>query len=253
MNKKQDTNPVKEEDLSAYFCGYDGCFILYNQNREEYTIYNVSKSEKQLSPCSTFKIINSLIALETNVLEDKETIIPWDGTEYSIKSWNQDQTLETAISNSVVWAFQRLATEVGEMRMQNYLRKIGYGNQDISAGIDTFWLQSSLEISPVQQIEVLKMFYNYQLPFSEENIDVVKEALLFYEEDRIKLSGKTGSGMDKEKKKYINGWFVGYLEKEDKVYYFVTNIEAVEGGKENVNGETAKEIALNILKDKKMY
>ena len=120
------------EDLSAYFAGYDGCFVLYDPENNAYKIHNKEKSTKRLSPNSTFKIYNSLIGLESGVLKDENTMFKWDGTKYEIESWNRDHTLASAISNSVVWYYKKLASQVGEKTMQEYIDKIGYGNKDIS-------------------------------------------------------------------------------------------------------------------------
>jgi bla regulator protein BlaR1 len=234
------------EDLSTYFSGYDGCFVLYDPEDNNYTIHNKEKSIKRLPPNSSFKIYNSLIGLESGVLKDENTLFQWDGTKHSIEVWNQDHTLASAFSNSVVWYYKQLASQVGEKTMQEYIDKIEYGNKDISGGIDRFWLQSSIKISPMEQIELLRKFYNYELPFKKENIDVVKKIMILSNENGIVFRGKTGSGM--KDGKYINGWFVGYVEKEGKVYLFATNIEAVQ----EADGKKAKEITIELLKAKNL-
>lgn len=248
------TEKVLNEDLSKYFTGYEGSFVLFDKNKNEYTVFNQPKSQKQVPPCSTFKIINSLIGLETKVLEDENTSFKWDGTDYSIESWNKDQTLKSAVSNSVVWYFQILASKIGEDKMQDYINKTNYGNKDISGGITKFWLQSSLKTSPIEQVNILRKFYDYQLPFSKRNIDIVKNVIVLTTENGIKLSGKTGSGSkpnnNTPESKYISGWFVGYIEKNKDVYFFATNIEANETTEKSAGGQEAKEIALKILKDK---
>lgn len=249
----KNTEKVLYEDLSKYFTGYEGCFVLFDKNKDEYTIFNYQKSQKQVPPCSSFKIMNSLIGLETKVLEDENTIFKWDGTKYNIESWNRDHTLKTAISNSVVWYYQKLAAQVGEKKMQDFLNKVNYGNKDISGGITKFWLQSSLKISPKEQVDILRKFYDYQLPFSKRNIDIVKNIIVLSDKSGIKLSGKTGSGSMPNSEKYINGWFVGYIEKGNNVYIFVTNIEANGLSNNSAGGQEAKEITLKILKDKSLF
>ncbi|MBC8059774.1 MAG: class D beta-lactamase, partial [Clostridiaceae bacterium] len=185
---------VINEELDKYFTGFDGCFVLFDQNKGEYSIYNEAKSKKEISPCSTFKIVNSLIGLETNILQGESTTFKWDGTKYQIESWNKDQTLKSAVSNSVVWYFQKVSSQVGKEKMQEYINKFNYGNKDISGGLTNFWLQSSLKISPKEQVDMLRKFYEYQLPASKANIDIVKNVITLSNENGIKLSGKTGSG-----------------------------------------------------------
>jgi beta-lactamase class D len=166
------------EDLSGYFAGYDGTFVLYDMKENKYTIHNKEKSEKRVSPNSTFKIHHALIGLETGVLENENTLFKWDGTIYPFPSWNQDQTLTSAVQSSVIWYFQRVAQRVGEKNEQVYLDTLSYGNQDLSGGLTNFWLQSSLKISPLEQVKFLKRFYMYQFPVSHENIDIVKNILV---------------------------------------------------------------------------
>jgi beta-lactamase class D len=240
----ENSEKVLNEDLSKYFSGYEGCFVLYDKNENKYLIYNEVKSEKEISPCSTFKIVHALIGLDTNVLKDENTIFKWNGTKYAMEEWNKYQTLLSAVANSVVWYFQEVASKVGEERMQEYLSKIDYGNKDISGGLTNFWLQSSLKISPRKQVELLRNMYDYKLPFSKRNIDIVKKILKISEQNGIVLLGKTGSGMDGNKS--INGWFIDYVERNNDVFFFAVNIE----GKDGAAGVLAEQIAKNILKDK---
>lgn len=236
---------VMQEDLSLFFEGFKGTFVLYDQNNDNYIIYNEEQAEKRVSPCSTFKIYNSLIGLESGVLdkEDVYTLIKWNGKEYTISSWNRDHTLASAISNSVVWYYQEVASRVGSQRMQEYINKLHYGNQDISGGITQFWLRSSIKISAKEQVELLRKLYSYELPFEKENIDIVKRIIVLSNENAV-FSGKTGSGYENDK--YIFGWFVGCIERDGNKYFFATNIE----GDDGAHGGKAREITKAILREK---
>lgn len=244
-----------KEDLSSYFSGYNGCFLLFDQNENKNIVYNENKALNQISPCSTFKIINTLVGLETKVLKDENSLFKWDGTQYPNDIWNQDHTLSMAVSNSTFWYFQQVASLIGSDRMKSYLDKIDFGNKDVSGGITQFWEESSLKISPSEWLEMLKKIYMNKLPISKENIDILKKVIKLSEANGAVLSGKTGSGLisgqfipQSSEDKYIIGWFVGYVEKSGNVYYFVTNIEGADA-----TGITAKEITLKILKDKGIF
>ncbi|WP_051271178.1 class D beta-lactamase [Shimazuella kribbensis] len=239
------------ENLENYFTGFDGSFVLYDTKQSQYTIYNKEKSVKRVSPNSTFKVPHALIGLQTGVLKDENTTFKWDGTVYPFAGWNQDQTLKMAIQNSTIWYFQSVAERIGAAREQFYLNAMSYGNRDISGGLTNFWLQSSLKISPLEQVEFLKRFVNYQLPFSKQNIDIVKQILVMEQKNGAVLSGKTGTGWKDAviNGVPINGWFVGYVEKEGNTYIFATNIEA----ENNATSGKAKEITFNILRDKHIY
>ncbi|WP_371369834.1 class D beta-lactamase [Sporomusa rhizae] len=233
---------MNREDLSKYFSGYTGTFVLYSENNQQYTIYNEPKSNERLSPCSTFKIYNSLIGLESGVLdkEDSRTLKKWNGQTYSIPSWNRDHTLHSAIANSVVWYYQELAREIGNDRMQSNINKLNYGNQDISGGIDQFWLCSSLKISAQEQVALLKQLYNNELPFSVENMAITRKIIVLSTNNDTIFSGKTGTAYGE-----VLGWFVGCVEKDGNKYFFATNIQ----GDHAANGLKAREITKCILTD----
>jgi beta-lactamase class D len=237
---------VVKEDLSKYFTGFNtGTFVMYDEANDKYIVFNEAQSIKRLSPCSTFKIYNSLIGLETGVLdqEDVYTLFKWNGKQYTFPAWNHDQTLASATKDSVVWYFQELAQRIGTEKMQAGLDNIDYGNRDISGGLTTFWLGSSLQISAREQVDLLRKLYTGKLPVSPQNVDIVKKNITLLENGDVKFMGKTGSGLQDDK--WILGWFVGCVEKQGHRYFFATNIQAADGA----IGGKAREITKSILKD----
>lgn len=245
LPKSVSAQTLVREDLGKYFHGVTGTFVLYEPDHDRYIVYNQQQSQKRLSPCSTFKIYNSLIGLETGVLdqEDVYTLIKWNGVKHNFPNWNRDHTLASATQESVVWYFQELASRIGQQRMQEHIDKIGYGNQDISGGLTTFWLRSSLKISAFEQVQLLNQFYAGQLPFSANTAAVVKKNITLANDGRLWLMGKTGSGY--QEGKYILGWFVGCVEKNGRRAIFATNIEA----SDNAHGGRAREITKAVLKE----
>lgn len=235
---------ITYEDLSGYFKGYEGTFVLLDVEKNHYQIYNEVNSQKRVSPDSTYKIMSSLVGLETGVLTDENTKLTWDETVYPIEPWNRDHNLASAMTYSVNWYFQKVDSMVGKDKIENYLKQAGYGNDDISGGIHDFWIESSLKISPLEQVDLLKKLYTYDLPFSRRNIDIVKKLIRISEQDNVVLYGKTGTGNVNGNNR--NGWFVGYVERNGKVYIFATNIQ----GQERADGANAKTITLSILKEK---
>ena len=166
------------DEFAAHFAGFTGTFVMYDPAGDKYVVYNEPQSKKRLSPCSTFKIYNSLIGLETGVLdqEDVYTLFKWNRTQYSFPYWNHDHT-GIGHPESVVWYFQELAAlYIGPERMQEYIDKIGYGNKDISGGLTTFWLGSSLQISALEQVDLLnKLYSGATAVLSREYRDSAKE------------------------------------------------------------------------------
>lgn len=236
-------NLMMRPDLQRHFEGFSGAFVLYDEKNNQYAVFNPAQSNERLTPCSTFKIYHSLIALESGAVKgsDRDTLIPWNGIRYPMDSWNKDQTLSSAIANSVVWYYQELASRIGVSRMQQYIDRLDYGNKDLSGGITRFWLQSSLKISAKEQVDLLRKLFGYQLPFARENIDVVRNMVLLSQDDGVKLYGKTGSGY--RDGKYTLGWFVGCVERDGNRYYFAANIT----GKNGAHGLRAKDITQDIL------
>lgn len=235
--------PQSEKENSSWKSYYDrydvsGCIIIYDLNKDEYFTYNKERCRKSFSPASTFKILNSLISLETGVIRDEEEVIPWDSINRQYDKWNMDQTLRTAIKYSAVWAYQELARRVGEKRMKHYIDSVEYGNCSIEGGIDQFWLNGSLKISPLEQVEFLKRLYLGTLPFSKRNIDIVKDILINDKGEIYILRGKTGWGGNGESD---IGWYVGYLEENNNVYFFANNIDII-------NEQDAK-ARIEIVKD----
>ena len=235
------------EDLSSYFKGFDGSFVLYNMKTDQYFIYNRDKSITRTAPDSTYKIYDALIGLELEIIKRNNSVIKWDGRVNPFHIWNQDQTLESALKNSVNWYFQEIDKKAGKKQLYSYYKKISYGNYNLTGNITDYWLESSLRISPVEQVLLLKNLYTDNLPFNNENMKTVKNAMKLSENNGIVLSGKTGTGTLNGKN--INGWFVGFVEKKDNVFIFAVNIQ----GRSNAGGKAAAETALAILRDKGIY
>lgn len=237
---------VLYEDLSSYFAGYDGSFVLYDMKTDHYNIYNKDKSTLRVSPNSTYKIYSALIGLESDVIKSDNSTMKWNGTKYPYESWNTDQNLSTAMRNSVTWYFQKLDQRIPQDTIQAYLKQMGYGNYDLSGGSD-FWLESSLKISPVEQVKLITAFYTNQFGFEDKNIQTVKDTLSLEVYQGSQLFGKTGTGNVNGKN--INGWFIGYVETKDNTYFFATNIQ----NEDNSYGSKAAEITLAILSAKGIY
>jgi beta-lactamase class D len=203
----------------------EGCFVLYDLKRDRYIRYNSNHCQKRFIPASTFKIFNSLVALETKVIADENTVIPWNGVvNNEFTAWNQAQNMRTAFTRSVVWFYQDLARRVGTERMAKYIKAASYGNQDISDKIDSFWLNGNLRISPEEQIKFLVRLYQEDLPFSTSVMRTVKDIMLIERKDNYILRGKTGWGMNVEGVQNI-GWYVGYIERDNNVYFYALNFE----------------------------
>jgi bla regulator protein BlaR1 len=233
------------EDLSSYFGAFKGTFVLEDPSGDTVR-FHPEKAKVRVSPCSTFKVPHALIGLETGVLSGPEHPMKWDGKKREIATWNQDQTLRTAIKYSVVWYFQKVAEGVGLEREQAALRAMHYGNEDVSGGLTTFWLGTSLAISADEEADFMRRLAAGSLPFSQKNQATVRELIELRRTPRGVLHGKTGtSGGDGTPGPL--GWFVGYVEHEGKAYPFATRIEG-----KGALGAKARKIAEQILEARQL-
>jgi len=235
------------EDLSPYFTGYDGSFVLFDEEHAQYTIYNRKESQQRTSPDSTYKIYSALFALESGALTADSTQQGWDGKHYPYSEWNRDQTLQSAMRDSVNWYFQKLDEKTGRKQLETYYRKMKYGNENLSGNLEDYWLESTLKISPIEQVQLLRGMDQNVYGFKEENIETVKQAMLMDEQDG-RLYGKTGTGTINGKDE--KGWFVGFIERDGHSYYFAINLQS---DKQQADGRKALEIAKQILHDKNLY
>jgi beta-lactamase class D len=233
---------VSNVNVDEYFQDAAGTFILKDVESGKMFIYNNKRAQERRSPQSTFKILNSLIGLEVHAVKDEYDIKRWDGVNRSLSEWNQDHSLGSAMRHSVVWYYQAMARDIGKERMQEWINKCSYGNRDISGGIDHFWLSSTLEISPIEQVDFLEKLYKEKLPFDKGVMKTVKRIMIQQEGDDYTLYGKTGSSGLQNNSSI--GWYVGFIIVKGHPYIFATNIDT----QVEYAGLKAKELTINILK-----
>lgn len=230
-------------DLSTYFGEYEGSFVLYDLENDAWSIHDIEDATLRVAPNSTYKIYDALLGLEKGVITPDDSLIAWNGETYPFETWNADQTLQSAMYSSVNWYFQAIDEQLGAASVSNYIQEIEYGNKNMSGDLSTYWLESSLKISPVEQVELLMKLHTNNFGFTPKNIHAVKDSICLSSSKTGTFYGKTGTGrVDGHD---TNGWFVGYIETADNTYFFATNIKA-DG---NASGLNASEITLEILSD----
>lgn len=190
-----------------------------------------------MTPASTFKIPHALAALDAGVVDPTE-VFPYDGRPLPYESWRREQTLATAIHQSVVWYFQKLARRLGTERERAYLVKLDYGNADPSSGLETFWLYQSLQISPDEQGRFLQRLYEDALPVTRRAQRVVRDLLVQPEGAIVNaigthsfatpwpagtvVSAKTGSASEPGRPDVR--WLVGHVRRGSRSWIFVSNV-----------------------------
>ncbi len=195
-----------------------GTFVLKNLGTGKTLVYNRERSKKGFVPASTFKILNSMIALQTSSIASVDDTIKWDGVVRDYDKWNKDHTMRTAFPVSCVWFYQELARRIGKEKMQKWVTNSNYGNKNIEDKIDSFWLDGKLAISATEQIEFLEKLVNNDLPFDKSIIATVKEIMITDSTDHYVIHSKTGWSMN-------IGWNVGYINTKNNVWVFALNID----------------------------
>ena len=255
---------IVENDWSDYFQGCEGTAVLYYPSKEQIFVYQKELAEKQSSPCSTFKIISSLIALENGILDPENATRKWSGEQFWNQDWNQDIDFYEAFRTSCVWYFRELVNEIGQEQMQKALAALSYGNCDITdcegrlntnnnnRALTGFWIESSLKISPREQVQVMEYIFGDNSPYSPYTLKTLKKAMLTtgFQEGEITIYGKTGMG--KVQGIVVDAWYTGFAEYGNETIYFCVHLS--ESGKaknaeseHEISSAFAKEIAIAIL------
>lgn len=263
---EESTDPIQEQevesaitevDWSNYFEEINGAAVIYDPAENCYQIYNQELALTRRSPCSTFKIISSLIALENGIIEPDNSTRVWSGEVFWNEDWNKDIDFSDAFHASCVWYFREVIDEIGKDMMQEELNKLQYGNCDISdwngelntnnhnPALTGFWIESSLLISPKEQVEVIERIFGDNTNYSEETRNQLKQVMLFSEsnESDILIYGKTGMG-----KSYgivVDSWFTGFADTPEKRIYFCVYLGETEN--KDVSSAKAREIAVEIV------
>lgn len=250
---------ITEVDLSNYFEGINGAAVIYEPDENFYEIYNQELAYTRRPPCSTFKIISSLIALENGIIQPDNSTRTWSGEIFWYEDWNRDINFYDAFRTSCVWYFRQVVDEIGKDRMQDELNRLQYGNCDISdwngelntntdnPALTGFWIESSLKISTKEQVEVMERIFGDSSTYSEETRNQLKQVMLWSEPDEsnVFIYGKTGMGVDYDT--VVDSWFTGFADSPEKRIYFC--IYLGETDDKDVSGTKAREIAVKIVSD----
>ena len=196
--------------------GFAGTTLVYDLKKNHWSGVHVETADRRRIPASTYKIFNALVALETRVAASDVAVIPWDNVVRDRPEINEDLSLANAFRLSAVPHFQALA------RMQEWVNKAGYGNLDLSGGIDQFWLTGGLRISPREQIQLLVRLYRSQLPFSERTRRIVRMIMEVERTPTTVIRAKTGLAVLPDQRV---GWWVSWVERGEDVFFFATVLE----------------------------
>jgi beta-lactamase class D len=204
----------------------EGSFVLYRPQLDRYDVLDPARARHGYLPASTFKIANALIALDAGTLRDQHEIFRWDGKPKMRRAWERDHTLDSGMRESAVWMFQEIARRTGKARMKEGVRRLGYGNQDIGGGIDLFWLQGSLRVSAMEQVDFLRRLREGRAGATARAARLVRNALVVERTPQFTLYARCGStGAVREPV----AWWVGWIERGGvpSAYFALNYVPAV--------------------------
>lgn len=251
-SKKHIVKPAFKKHFDS--CGVEGSVVIYDQSKQKWIVSDTTAIFLETLPASTFKVINLLIALETKTIKDEHEIVKWVGSTDTSKYGYRpeiyhDMSVKEAFEVSAGWVFVELAKKIGKDQYKKYLTLCEYGNLNLTQADTDFWNFGEFAISPINQVEFLIKLYEGSLPFSKRNIEIVKNVMINEQTDHYALRAKTGWTRDKD----INtGWWVGYVENKNDVYFFATRLLQNRKFNRSDFGTCRKELTKKIFKELKI-
>lgn len=200
-----------------------GSILIFDKKKNTYYSNDFLWARRGDLPASTFKIANTIVGLESNVITGKDHIFQWDGSPRRVEAWEKDLNLKDAFQESCVPCYQQVAENIGVERMRHYLDTLQYpGMQFDSSDINLFWLIGNSRITQFEEILFLKDLHEESLPISSHTYHIIKDIFISDQSPEYIMRAKTGWSIDQGRN---NGWYVGYVMYKNSPYYFATNIE----------------------------
>ncbi len=241
------TAEVRDDLWSLYdSLGLEGSFILHDLRSDQWILVDSTQADSATLPASTYKILGSLIELESDVATDADFTLPWDSVRRRPEI-DRDLSLRDAYIYSAFWYHSEMARRMGAAPLKHWLDTIGYGNADTSGGFDRCWVSGGLRISPRQQVHFLERLYRNDLPISARSIGIVKDIMVQEDTLGYVLRGKTGWAQGDA---WDLGWYVGWVQRADSTgpWFFANRV--ISHDTTNVHFATARKgLALRLLQE----
>jgi beta-lactamase class D len=215
---------AEDAELAALFAaaGLDGTLVIADLDGDSVHVHNAPRAAQGFPAASTFKILNTLIALEEGVVAGPDALIAWDGRLHDMPDWNRDHTLASAFATSCVWCYQTLARQIGAERYRSHLERAGYGELAEPFDPAAFWLDGTLTISALEQVAFLRRVILRTLPYRASSYAGLRRVMLAETTEQHRLFAKTGWAARATPQ---IGWYVGYVETPDATWIFALNID----------------------------
>lgn len=180
--------------------------------------------DRRVSPASTFKVPLAVMGYDAGfLLDEHRPAIEYDPALEAPK--RDRKTVDPTIweRDSIIWYSRAITKALGEQRFATYVRDLDYGNADVTGtpggddGLTRSWVDSSLAISPVEQVAFVRRLLADELPVSREASRMTRSILPTFEAGNWLVTGKTGSTrLRAGKDGKAVGWFVGWAERDGR-------------------------------------
>jgi beta-lactamase class D len=210
---------IQRPDLLHHFsdAGTTGTMVVRHAGpRPQTVVVGARRSRTRYLPSSTFKIPNSLLAIDRGVASGPDQPYPGpnpnflvDGQPFLAPACEGDLTLATAFTMSCVPIYQRIARQIGRPVYARAMRAMDYGNRRVDgAPLDSFWLEGPFAISAHEQVRFLERLRRGTLPVSRRAMRGVRRMMVVERTGGIVLRGKTGYVFGTSPNV---GWWVGWV------------------------------------------
>jgi len=224
---------VERPDLQREFeaRGTTGTMVVKQSGAVDRTvIVGARRANTRYLPSSTFKIPNSLIAIDAGIASGAEQRYPAPNPNYLVAgspflsaTCEGDLTLRTAFRNSCIPIYQQIARQVGIEAYRAGVRAMRYGNRQVdTAPVDSFWLQGAFAISAREQVHFLERLRRGELPVSRHAMSEVRGMMVVDDQSGFVLRAKTGYVFSTTP---ARGWWIGWVERPGRVSTFALNLD----------------------------
>ncbi|PTL56121.1 penicillin-binding transpeptidase domain-containing protein [Paraconexibacter algicola] len=224
----------RRPDLKRLFAqaGTVGTMVVQERGgrRERTTIVDAPRSARRYLPSSTFKIPNSLLAIERGVASGADEPYPGphpnvivDGAPLLPAQCEGDLTLATAFRFSCIPIYQQIAREIGLDAYRRDLRALRYGNGRLDPALaDRFWLEGPFAISAREQVRFLQRLRTGRLPLRVRTMDEVRRMMITEDTAGTVVRSKTGYVFTTTPRV---GWWVGWVQAGERTWTFALNLD----------------------------
>lgn len=201
------------ERHAALFAEYGqrGAWVVQHAGQPPQVLHGRSLAEQAFPPASSFKTLLALIALQSGALAGPDEVVPWDGRHEHRPEWRTDMALRQAMQTSSESYFRTIAARTGLAGLASGVEQAGYGNQQLGDDPERVWVDGTLRISALEQVEFMDRLRRAALPFERMHQHAIRDAMADAPLGEARIHAKTGTLWNAQDKRGL-GWWVGWMD-----------------------------------------